>query len=111
MISGRKPNQALPPSNVQAEQTLFDALLANIHAYERVLILLSPLPDPFDGRIFLAIAHPTEGGKFADAVTLKAEFEHSAILEEVGRHGDLVAVTDGCDLLSVLGSRSRCRWP
>ena len=40
--------------------------------------------DPIHGRIFQAIVRRVEAGQLADAVTLKAEFEHSGVLEEVG---------------------------
>ena len=79
-------SQRLPPSNVQAEQALLGALLANNKAYERVSEFLAPehFADPIHGRIFQAITRRVEAGQLADAVTLKAEFEHSGILEEVG---------------------------
>ncbi|MBN8873707.1 MAG: replicative DNA helicase [Rhodospirillales bacterium] len=76
----------LPPSNVQAEQALLGALLANNRAYERVSEFLAAehFADPIHGRIFHAISRRIEAGQLADAVTLKAEFEHSGVLEEVG---------------------------
>jgi replicative DNA helicase len=79
-------SQRLPPSNVQAEQALLGALLANNKAYERVSEFLAPdhFADPIHGRIFQAIARRIEAGQLADAVTLKGEFEHSGVLEEVG---------------------------
>ena len=79
-------SQRLPPSNVQAEQSLLGALLANNRAYERVSEFLAPdhFADPIHGRIYQAIARRIEAGQLADAVTLKAEFEHSGVLEEVG---------------------------
>ncbi len=79
-------SQRLPPSNVQAEQALLGALLANNRAYERVSEFLAPehFVDPIHGRIFQAITRRVEAGQLADAVTLKAEFEHSGVLEEVG---------------------------
>ena len=79
-------SQRLPPSNLQAEQALLGALLANNKAYERVSEFLVPehFADPLHGRIFQAIARRIEAGQLADAVTLKAEFEHSGVLEEVG---------------------------
>ncbi|MBS0562110.1 MAG: replicative DNA helicase [Proteobacteria bacterium] len=79
-------SQRLPPSNIQAEQALLGALLANNRAYERVSEFLAPehFADPLHGRIFQAIARRVEAGQLADAVTLKAEFEHSGVLEEVG---------------------------
>src|SRR5487761_537065 len=79
-------SQRLPPSNMAAEQALLGALLANNKAYERVSEFLAPehFVDPVHGRIFQSIARRIEAGQLADAVTLKAEFEHSAVLEEVG---------------------------
>jgi replicative DNA helicase len=79
-------SQRLPPSNVQAEQALLGALLANNRAHERVSEFLAPehFADPIHGRIYQAIARRVEAGQLADAVTLKAEFEHSGVLEEVG---------------------------
>jgi replicative DNA helicase len=79
-------SQRLPPSNVAAEQALLGALLANNKAYERVSDYLAPehFADPLHGRIFAAIGRRIEAGQLADAVMLKAEFEHSGVLEEVG---------------------------
>ncbi len=79
-------SQRLPPSNLQAEQALLGALLANNRAYERVSEYLAAVhfADPIHGRIFQSIARRVEAGQLADAVTLKGEFEHSGVLEEVG---------------------------
>ena len=79
-------SQRLPPSNLQAEQALLGALLANNKAYERVSEFLIPehFADPIHGRIFQAVSRRVEAGQLADAVTLKAEFEHTGVLEEVG---------------------------
>src|SRR4029077_8081396 len=79
-------SQRLPPSNLQAEQALLGALLANNRAYERVSEFLAPehFADPIHGRIYQAIVRRIEAGQLADAVTLKAEFEHSGVLEGVG---------------------------
>ena len=79
-------SQRLPPSNDRAEMALLGALLANNKAYERVSEFLAPehFTDPVHGRIYQAIARRVEAGQLADAVTLKAEFEHSGVLEEVG---------------------------
>jgi replicative DNA helicase len=78
--------QRLPPANLEAEQALLGALLANNKAYDRVADFLLPehFADPVHGRIFQAIARRIESGQLADAVTLKAEFEHSGLLDEVG---------------------------
>lgn len=79
-------SQRLPPSNLQAEQALLGALLANNKAYERVSDFLLPdhFADPIHGRVYLAIQRRVEAGQLADAITLKAEFEHSGTLDEVG---------------------------
>ena len=76
----------MPPSNDRAEMALLGALLANNKAYERVADFLAPdhFADPVHGRIYQAIARRVEAGQLADAVTLKAEFEHSGALDEVG---------------------------
>jgi len=65
--------------------------LANNKAYERVSEFLSPdhFADPIHARVFAAISRRIEAGQLADAVTLKAEFEHSGVLDEVGGTGYL----------------------
>ena len=79
-------SQRLPPTNLQAEQALLGALLANNRAYERVsdFLVAEHFADPIHGRVFAAIVRRIEAGQLADAVTLKAEFEHSGTLGEVG---------------------------
>ena len=79
-------SQRMPPSNDRAEMALLGALLANNKAFERVSEFLVPdhFADPVHGRIYQAIARRVEAGQLADAVTLKAEFEHSGALDEVG---------------------------
>jgi replicative DNA helicase len=79
-------SQRLPPANLQAEQALLGALLANNKAYERVSEFLAAehFADPVHGRIFQAIQRRVEAGQLADVITLRAEFEHSGLLEEVG---------------------------
>ncbi len=79
-------SQRMPPSNDRAEMALLGALLANNKAYERVSEFLTPdhFADAVHGRIYAAIVRRVEAGQLADAVTLKAEFEHSGALDEVG---------------------------
>jgi len=79
-------SQRLPPSNAQAEQALLGALLANNKAYERVSEYLAAehFIDPVHGRIYQAIARRCEAGQIADPVTLRGEFEHTGVLDEVG---------------------------
>src|SRR3712207_2045300 len=79
-------SQRLPPANLAAEQALLGALLANNKAYERVSEFLAPghFADAAHGRIYQAIQRRIEAGQIADVVTLRGEFEHSGLLEEVG---------------------------
>jgi replicative DNA helicase len=79
-------SQRVPPQNPQAEQALLGALLANNKAYERVSEFLAPehFSDAVHGRIFRAIQRRCEAGQLADVVTLRPEFEHSGLLDEVG---------------------------
>jgi replicative DNA helicase len=76
----------LPPANLEAEQALLGALLANNKAYERVGEFLEPehFADAIHGRIYAAIRRRVENGHLADAITLRHEFEHSGELAEVG---------------------------
>ncbi len=75
-----------PPANLEAEQALLGALLANNKAYERVSEFLAPehFADPMHGRIFAAIMRRIERGQLANAVTLTADLEAADALEEVG---------------------------
>ena len=79
-------SQRVPPANIQAEQALLGALLANNKAYERVSDFLAPehFADPIHGRIYQSIARRCEAGQIADPVMLRAEFEHNGVLDEVG---------------------------
>ncbi|MGC9271214.1 replicative DNA helicase [Acidiphilium sp.] len=79
-------SQRLPPANLEAEQALLGALLANNKAYERVSEFLAPehFADAVHGRIFEAIARRIEAGQLADPVTLRSTFEHSGLLDDVG---------------------------
>ena len=56
-------SQRLPPSNLQAEQALLGALLANNRAYERVSEYLAPVhfADPIHGRIYPVHRAPDRG--------------------------------------------------
>ena len=76
----------LPPQNLQAEQALLGALLARNQAYERVADILEAkhFADPVNGRIYRRIAERILDGHLADAVSMKADFENSGILDEVG---------------------------
>ncbi len=79
-------SQRLPPSNMAAEQALLGALLSNNRAYDRVSEFLQAehFADPVHARIYQSISRRIEASQIADPVTLRAEFEHSGVLDEVG---------------------------
>ena len=108
-------SQRLPPTNVQAEQALLGALLANNKAFERVSEFLLPehFADPLHGRIYQAIARRCEAGQVADPVTLRAEFEHAGVLDEVGGTaylGQLLAAMVGIINAGDYGRTIRDAW-
>jgi hypothetical protein len=75
-----------PPADLQAEPALIGALLANNRAYDRVSDFLAAehFADPVHGRIYAAIERRIKAGQLADALTLKAEFEQTGLLDEIG---------------------------
>lgn len=79
-------SQRVPPHNLQAEQSLLGAMLANGKAFDMVVEFLRPehFADPIHGRIYEAIARKVGNGKVADPVTLRHEFENSGVLDDVG---------------------------
>ncbi len=83
--------QRMPPSNLAAEQGAALRAAGQQQAYERVSEFLAPehFADAVHGRIFQAIQRRVEAGQLADVVTLRAEFEHSGLLDEVGGAGYL----------------------
>jgi replicative DNA helicase len=67
----------IPPANVQAEQSLLGAILANNKAFDRVGHFLRPehFADPFHGRLFGEISRLILEGKVADPITLRPWFQ------------------------------------
>lgn len=76
----------LPPGNMEAEQALLGALMANPKVYDRICEIVAPehFVDPVHAAIYAAIQRRGEAGAIADAVTLRAEFENSGVLEPAG---------------------------
>lgn len=75
-----------PPANLEAEQALLGALIANNKAHDRVAEFLKPehFADPINGRIYREIGRLIGSGHIADGVTLKGAFEGSGDLSDVG---------------------------
>jgi replicative DNA helicase len=81
-----KTDDSVPLTTLQAEQALLGALLADNRTYDQVSGHLAPecFADPIHAHIFQTIALRLKVGQPADVGTLKGEFEHSGVLEEVG---------------------------
>ena len=79
-------SQRLQPANIQAEQALLGALLANNRAYERVCDVLEPehFADPVNGMIYGRISDRILEGRLVDSITLQQDLFNDQMLEEVG---------------------------
>lgn len=79
-------SQRMPPTNIQAEQALLGAILANAKAYHAVADFLAPhhFADPVHAAIYEAAGRRISAGGIADAITLMAHFANSGILDEAG---------------------------
>jgi replicative DNA helicase len=75
-----------PPMNLEAEQALLGAILANNAAFEKVSDFLLPqhFSDPAHARIFEACGTLIERGQIANAIQLKNLFEREELLSDVG---------------------------
>lgn len=78
--------QRMLPTNLEAEQALLGAILANRRAFEMVADFLQPehFADPVHSKIFAAMARRISNNETADVITLKREFENSGGLDDVG---------------------------
>ncbi len=76
----------LPPQNIEAEQALLGAILANNHALEKVSEFLRPVhfASPVHSAIYQAILTLHSRGHSADPVTLKGYLTNDGTLDEVG---------------------------
>jgi replicative DNA helicase len=76
----------LLPQNLEAEQAVLGAILANNRVYEKVAEFLraEQFADPTHGRIYGAIQTLIERGQLANAVTLKQYFAQDEGLKAVG---------------------------
>jgi replicative DNA helicase len=94
------PNQPVaetrtPPHNLDAEQALLAAVLANNLAYEKVNEFLQPdhFYNPVFGRIYAGIRILIERGQRADAITLKHFFATDPELSKMGGDEYLAQLT------------------
>lgn len=97
-----KIDTSLLPQNVEAEQALIGALLANNKAYEKVSEFLKPqhFADKTHSKIFEVMSKLLQRGHVADIITLKNYFEQEGSLQEVGGFQYLVKLTDSASPLT-----------
>ena len=90
------------PQNLEAEQALLGAILANNKAYEKVSEFLRPyhFADSIHAKIFEVIAKLIQRGHVADVITLKNYFEQEDSLNEVGGHQYLIKLADSASPLT-----------
>ena len=97
-----KIDPAVLPQNLEAEQALIGALLANNKAYEKVSEFLKPqhFADKIHVKIFEVISKLLQRGHVADVVTLKNYFEQEGTLQEVGGFPYLLKLADSSSPLT-----------
>ena len=84
------------PKNIEAEQALIGAILANNKAFEKVSEFLLPkhFADPVHAKIFEVMSSIITHERSADVITLKNYFEQQGTLSEVGGINYLIKLAD-----------------
>ena len=97
-----KPDNAVLPQNLEAEQALLGAILVNNKAFEKVSEYLKPFhfADSIHAKIFEVISKLIQRGHIADVITLKNYFEQEGSLNEVGGHKYLLKLADSASPLT-----------
>lgn len=97
-----KPDTSKLPQNLEAEQALLGALLANNKAYEKVSEYLKPqhFADSIHAKIFEVMAKLIQKGHVANVITLKDYFQQEGTLNEVGGHKYLIKLADSSSPLT-----------
>ena len=90
------------PQNIEAEQALLGAILANNKAFEKVSEFLKPqhFADSMHAKIFDVISKLITRGHVADVITLKNYFEQDGTLNDVGGIKYLVKLSDSATPLT-----------
>ena len=84
------------PRNIEAEQALLGALLANNKAYEKIseFLYAEHFSDPIHAKIYDVVSRLITKGHVADVITLKNYFEQEGTLNDVGGISYLVKLAD-----------------
>lgn len=90
------------PQNLEAEQALLGALLANNRAFEQISDFLKPnhFADPIHAKIYEVISKLISRGHVADTITLKNYFEQEGILNDVGGYKYLIKLAESSSPLT-----------
>lgn len=90
------------PRNIEAEQALLGALLANNKAYEKVSEFLRAehFSDPVHVKVFDVMSKLIQKGHVADVITLKNYFEQEGTLNDVGGISYLMKISDSSSPLT-----------
>jgi len=90
------------PRNIEAEQALIGALLANNKAYEKISEFLRSehFSDPIHQKVYDIISRLIQKGHVADVITLKNYFEQEGALNEVGGIAYLIKLADAASPLT-----------
>ncbi|MDB5848188.1 MAG: replicative helicase [Rhodoferax sp.] len=85
-IALRGISQRATPTNLQAEQAVLGGILCDNRALGQfdTFLRAEHFADPINAKIFTACTKRIRSGGVADAITLKAEFENSGLLDDVG---------------------------
>lgn len=84
------------PQNIEAEQALIGAILANNKAFEKISEFLKPqhFADSIHAKIFEVMSMLILRGHIADVITLKNYFEQEGTLNDVGGPNYLIKLAD-----------------
>ena len=96
------PDISSLPQNIEAEQALLGAILANNKAFEKISEFLKPqhFADSMHAKIFEVISKLITRGHVADVITLKNYFEQDGTLDDVGGIKYLVKLADSATPLT-----------
>ncbi len=97
-----KPDFEKLPKNIEAEQALIGAILANNKAFEKVSEFLKPkhFADPVCAKIFEVLSTIISQDRAADVITLKNYFEQQGTLNDVGGMSYLIKLSDSASPLT-----------
>jgi len=97
-----KPDISSLPQNIEAEQALLGALLANNKAFESISDYLKAnhFADPIHVKIYDVISKLILRGHVADTITLKNYFEQEGTLNDVGGYKYLVKLAESSSPLT-----------